>query len=119
MLHVTFVRISEEGASRLRSWLASLGSRRAELAESYRRQNTRHERFYLLPGEDGPTLVVVSESSNFDEGAREFLRSEHPIDREFKQIIQDGQGRELDAERVYDSRDFVSDPAEVFSGEEE
>lgn len=109
MLHVTFVRMSEEGTSRLRSWLASLGERRTELAESYRRQHTRHELFHLLPGKDGPTLVVVTESSDFQEGAREFLRSEHPIDREFKQIIQDGRIDEPAVELLYDSRDFIDD----------
>jgi len=46
MLNATFARVSEEDLPRLRSWLAGLDARRDELAESYRREGTRHELFF-------------------------------------------------------------------------
>ncbi|MGI9556408.1 MAG: hypothetical protein ACR2N5_00540, partial [Solirubrobacterales bacterium] len=64
MLHVTFVRLPEAGVARLRAWLESLPARREELVESYRRQHTRQELFYLFEGKDDPILVIVSDSEN-------------------------------------------------------
>ena len=110
MLKVTFVRLPEEGVEKLKDWLGSLDARREELAASYRRQHTRQELFYLMEGQRGPVLVIVSDSANLEEGAREFLNSEHAIDREFKQLIQEAGTIDPDVELVYDSLDFVQPP---------
>ncbi len=110
MLHVTFVRLPEAGVASLRAWLGSLDSRTDELAESYRRQHTRQELFYLIEGKDSPILVIVSDSSDLAEGAREFLNSGFPLDTEFKRLIQEAGTVDPSVELLYDSRSLVPVP---------
>ena len=110
MLRVTLVRIAEANVPRLRAWLDSLDARRDELAESYRRQHTRQELFYLIEGRDDPVLAIVSESADLEAGAKEFLNSELAIDVAFKSLIQDIGVGEPVAELVFDSRDVLPVP---------
>lgn len=107
LIHMTFVRVAEPQVPRLRSWLEALGARRDELAESYRRQHTRQEHFYLLGGKDARILVIASETADLRAGAVEFLNSELAIDVEFKKLIQDIGVIAPDVELVYDSRDLL------------
>lgn len=103
MLNVTFVQITESEVPRLRAWLDTLSSRKAELAESYRLQHTRQEFFYLIEGREHPMLVIASESADLQSGAKEFLTSELAIDVEFKTLIQDIAVMDPAIELVYDS----------------
>jgi hypothetical protein len=107
MLHTTIARVDEEDVPRLRSWLASLSSRRSELRESYRQQGTRHELFFLVRTRRLPILVLVSEVDNVEQATRSFLHSELPIDVEFKALFQEISPEEADVELLYDSADHV------------
>ena len=118
MLRVTFVRITKAKAPRLRAWLQSLNSRVEELAESYHRQYTTQELFYLVEAKDDLVLMIVSESTNLRVGAETFMTSDLAIDIEFKAFIQDIGVINPPVELIFDSTDLLplpEDPAE--SGE--
>lgn len=107
MLIATFARVDERDLPRLREWLGSLSDRRSELRESYRRQRTRHELFFLIRTERSPLLVLISEVADLEQASASFLRSNLPIDVEFKSLVQDIAHTEGAAELLYDSSDFV------------
>ena len=107
MLHTTIARIDEDDVHRLRSWLESLSSRRGELRESYRQQGTRHELFFLVRTRRSPLLVLISELDDVEQATESFLRSELPIDVEFKTLIQDLSPEAAEVELIYDSASFV------------
>jgi len=120
MLNATFVRVRRSEVPRLRAWLRDLRARREELAESYRLQGTRHERFFLVDvpggpeearGADGPLLVLLSELEDTDRGGTAFLRSRAPLDVEFKTLIQEIARDELEPELLYDSSALLDEPA--------
>lgn len=110
MIRMTFVRVSRDAVPRLRAWLDGLAGRRQELAESYRRQHTQHECFYLLGGDDrdrDPLLVISSESWDLEAGATEFLGSELGIDVEFKTLVQEIGVIDPDVEVLFDSHELL------------
>jgi hypothetical protein len=107
MLQTTFARVRDEDMPRLRSWLAALSSRREELRDSYRQQGTRHELFFLLPTRRSSILVLVSEVDDAEQAASSFLRSELPIDVEFKTLFQGISPEEADVELLYDSAEYL------------
>lgn len=108
MLYTTIARVDEDDVPRLRSWLAGLGARKDELRGSYRQQGTRHEQFFLVRTRDGgPILVLVSEVADAEAAAVSFLRSELPIDLEFKALVQEISPEEADVEQVYDSSAYI------------
>lgn len=111
MLHTTIAHVDEEDVPRLRSWLASLSSRRDELRESYRQQGTRHELFFLIRTRRMPILVLVSEVDDVEQASRSFLRSELPIDVEFKNLFQEISPEEAEVELLYDSTDYLGTAA--------
>lgn len=104
MLHATFARLSEEDVEPLRAWLGGLRARREELAESYRHSGTTHELFFLVRGDDGPILVLISELRDRERSGASFLRSELPIDVEFKDLVQEHTLGPARVEMLYDSR---------------
>jgi hypothetical protein len=107
MLMATFARVNEEDLPRLREWLGSLSERRAELRESYRQQQTRHELFFLIRTERSPLLILISEVADPEQASSSFLRSNLPIDVEFKNLVQDIARAEGAVELLYDSSDFL------------
>lgn len=107
MLYTTIARVDEEDVPRLRSWLAGLSSRRDELRESYRQQGTHHELFFLVRTRRSPLLVLVSEVDDAERAVRSFLRSELPIDVEFKAMFQEISSQEAEVELLYDSAEHV------------
>lgn len=109
LIKMTFIRVSKEKVPRLRAWLDALATRRQELAESYRRQHTQHERFFLVDGEGTPLLVIASESWDLQAGATEFLGSGLGIDVEFKTLIQEIGVIDPDVELLFDSGDLLPD----------
>ncbi len=111
MLHTTIARIDEEDVPRLRAWLGSLASRREELRESYRRQGTRHELFFLIRTRTRPILVLISELADVEHATRSFLRSNLPLDLEFKTLVQEISEMEEDVELLYDSARYVEGAA--------
>jgi hypothetical protein len=109
MLHTTIARVDEEDVPRLRSWLSSLSSRRSELRESYRDQGTRHELFFLVRTRRLPILVLISEVEDVEHATKSFLRSELPIDLEFKSLYKEISLEEADVELLYDSANYVGE----------
>ena len=103
MLHTKIARIDEEDVPRLREWLGSLSSRREELRESYRTQGTRHELFFLVQTRRSPLLILITELDDVARGTESFLRSELPLDVEFKTLFQDLEPEEAEVELIYDS----------------
>jgi hypothetical protein len=111
MLITTIARVEEEDVPRLRAWLAELSSRTSELQESYRMQGTRHELFFLIRTRGLPVLVLISEVENVEQATRSFLRSNLPIDVEFKTLVQEMSPVEADVELLYDSANYVDTAA--------
>jgi hypothetical protein len=107
LLNAAFARIDEHDLPRLRGWLASLSERNSELRESYRRQGTRHELFFLVRTRESPLLVLISELADREEGAATFLRSNFPIDIEFKNLVLDISRFEPQVELLFDSAHHV------------
>jgi hypothetical protein len=107
MLQATFAQVAEEDVPRLRSWLASLSSRREELRESYRQQGTRHELFFLVRTRRFPILLLIAEVDDAERAARSFLRSQLPIDVEFKTLFQELSPGDAEVELLYDSANYV------------
>jgi hypothetical protein len=106
VLQATIARVDEEDVSELRGWLASLSVRRKELRESYRTHGTRHELFLLIRAPE-PILVIVAEVDDDQLAAGSFLRSNLPIDVEFKQLVQSMSPELAEVELLYDSSEFV------------
>lgn len=107
MLHARIARIDPADVPRLRSWLAELGERRAELAQSYRTHGTRHELFLLVRTAREPLLVVIAETESNEAAAESFLHSQLPIDREFKSLVQEISYEEAEVELLYDSSRLI------------
>lgn len=108
MLQTTFAKVDEDEVARLRSWLAELATRRDELRASYRQQGTRHELFFLVRTRRSTILVLIAEVADADEAAERFLRSQLPIDLEFKDLFQEISPAEAEVELLYDSSAFVA-----------
>jgi hypothetical protein len=107
MLHTTIARVEEEDVPRLRSWLAGLSSRLAELRGSYRQQGTRQELFLLVRTRRLPLLVIIAEVDDVEQASASFLRSQLPIDLEFKALYQEISPEEAEVELLYDSSDYL------------
>ena len=110
MLNATFARVSEEDLPRLRSWLAGLDARRDELAESYRREGTRHELFFVIRASPDPIVVLISEVADLEHAVSSFLRSNQPLDLEFKSLVMDIAENESDVELLFDSARVLGSP---------
>lgn len=111
MLLATIARIDDEDVPRLRSWLASLTDRRDELGESYRRTGTHHELFFLIRTRTAPILVLITEVDDAERAAESFLRSNLPIDVEFKSLVQEIELEQTAVELLYDSSRYVDVPS--------
>jgi hypothetical protein len=111
VLHATFARVAEEDVARLRSWLDSLSARRSELRESYRQQGTQHELFFLIRAPDTPILVLISQVENIEHASSSFLRSNLPLDLEFKTLVKEMSQSIAGVELLYDSSQHLAGPA--------
>jgi hypothetical protein len=107
VLQVKIARIDDDDVSELRTWLASLIARRDELRESYQTHGTRQELFLLIRTRLIPILVFVAEVENEERAAESFLRSNLPIDVEFKTLFQEISPEEAEVELLYDSLTYA------------
>lgn len=89
MLHVGFARIRPERESRLRAWLAELGTRRSEVIETFQQETVRHEQVFIVPGEGGPLLVYVVVADDLTHAATVYKRSSLAIDEEHRAVLED------------------------------
>lgn len=87
MLEVSYVAIREDALPNVRTWLASLSRRRAELAELAKAQTISHELARLIKGENGPVLVYVVEASDLDAARAAMRKQTLPIAVEWQQLI--------------------------------
>jgi hypothetical protein len=110
MLQATIGQIGEDDVSELRRWLAILGSRRDELRESYDKHGTRHELFLLIHTHPRPILVIVAEVADDEQATDSFLRSNLPIDVEFKTLVQEISPEAAEVELLYDSSTYFGMP---------
>jgi hypothetical protein len=109
MLNATFARVREEDLPRLRAWLAELPARREELAESYRREGTRHEVFFAIRTRPDPIVVLITEVQDLHHAVVSFLGSHQPLDLEFKSLVQDIATHESDVELLFDSASVLAE----------
>jgi Tfp pilus assembly protein PilO len=110
MLHATVARVDEDDVPRLRSWLAGLSSRLDELRGSYRQQGTRQELFLLVRTRRAPLLVIIAEVEDVEHASHSFLRSQLPIDLEFKELFQELSPEQAEVELLYDSTQYLGPP---------
>jgi hypothetical protein len=87
MMKLAILRVKPEEEARLRSWMAELNRRRAEVLETFTNEGMRHEQAYLLRTSDGPVLIYAMEASDHDRAASAYQDSTFPINREHRQIM--------------------------------
>jgi hypothetical protein len=88
--------------ARLRTWLAELSQRADEVRATFVDETVRHEQAFILHAVDGPILVYAMEAGDFDRGKEAFVRSEHRIDGEHKEVMAECLGDRIDLEPLYD-----------------
>ncbi len=110
MLQVTIGRVDEDDVPVLRGWLAKLDSRRDELRESYSTHGTHHELFLLVRTPTQLLLLLIAEVKDDEQATRSFLRSNLPIDVEFKSLVQKIGPEAAEVELLYDSSTYVALP---------
>lgn len=102
MLRVGFARIRPEKESRLRAWLAELGTREAEVIESFERETTRHEQAFILQGDVGPVLVYAMEAEDHVHAKAAYKDSSLSIDIEHRAMLQECLLERLNVEPLFD-----------------
>lgn len=87
MITTRVLRIRPDKVDRLKEWLAE-GMRRAdEIRETFVNEGVAHEQGFILSTADGPVLVYVVESADYEAARRAFAESPFPIDAEHKAVM--------------------------------
>ncbi|NKC00300.1 MAG: hypothetical protein GKR90_17690 [Pseudomonadales bacterium] len=86
MLHINIYPIRKEKESRLRAWLSELNNRADEVRQTFADESVRAEQAYIVSTSDGPLLIYAIEAENFEQGAKAYASSTHPIDAQHKEI---------------------------------
>src|SRR5262245_56528358 len=102
MLRVGFARIWPDKESRLRAWLAELGSRREEVIESFQRETVRQEQVFIVAGDTGPVLVYAIDAQDLGQATAAYKESTLPIDKEHRAVLQDCLQERLNMEPLFD-----------------
>lgn len=102
MLIVNFARIRPDKEVRLRTWLAELSARRDEVRASLSQEHTRQEQMYILPGADGPVLVVVMEAEDARRAYAAYATSHLPIDVAHRAVLAEALLEPLELEPLHD-----------------
>jgi Family of unknown function (DUF6176) len=102
MLRVGFALIRPEKESRLRAWLTELGTREAEVIESFLRETTRHEQAFIMPSEAGPVLVYAMEVEDPVFAAAAYKDSSLSIDIEHRAVLEECLLERLKIEPLFD-----------------
>jgi hypothetical protein len=89
MLQVAISRVRPEKETRLRAWLAELGSRVDEVRETFRDETVHAEQAYVVPGSEGPLLIYVIEAEDLERGAKAYASSQHRIDAEHRAVMRE------------------------------
>ena len=88
MLIVNFARIHPEKEARLRASLSQ--------------EHTRQEQMYILPGAEGPLLVVVMEAEDVKRAYSAYAASQLPIDVAHRAVLAEVLLEPLELEPLYD-----------------
>ena len=102
MLQINIYRIRPEQEPRLREWLLKLNNRADEARETLREETVRAEQAYIVPSSDGPFFVYAMEAEDCERAADRYMRSEHPIDMEAKEIMRECLDQSLHLSPIYD-----------------
>jgi hypothetical protein len=102
-LRAAWVRPTEE--ARLRQWLAEVsGPRAQEAVTTLVEEGCTHELAIVVRTADGPLLISAMEVGDEDRVDEVFNTSEHPIDKEHKEMLQTSLDSPADADLVLDLR---------------
>jgi hypothetical protein len=102
MLRVWISRIRPEKESRVRAWLAELGTRADEVLATFRDESVRAEQAYIIAGDTGPLLIYVIEAEDPERGAQAYANSRHKIDAEHKAVMKECLAEPLQLVPLYD-----------------
>ena len=102
MLRVWISRIRPEKESRVRAWLAELGTRSDEVRATFVDETVRAEQAYIIAGETGPLLIYVIEAEDPERGAQAYANSRHKIDAEHKAVMKECLAEPLQLVPLYD-----------------
>jgi hypothetical protein len=102
MLRVWISRVRPDKESRLRAWLAELGTRADEVRATFLDETVRAELAYIIAGDTGPLLIYVIEAEDPERGSQAFANSRHRIDAEHKAVMRECLAEPLQLAPLYD-----------------
>lgn len=82
--------------------MAELGSRTAEVRESFAQEGMRHEQVHLLKTNDGLFLIYAMEAADHKHAAAASRNSVLPLDARHKQVMALIMGEPANAELLFD-----------------
>ena len=104
MLRVAIRRIKPGKEQKLRNWLAELNLRASEVRATFKDETVRAEQAYIISSADGPLLIYIMEAQDFCVAQKAFLNSQHQIDHEHRQVIEECLGESLNVAPLYDMK---------------
>jgi hypothetical protein len=104
MIEVVFRKIRPDKVDRLRAWLQELNDRKDEVRQTFEQETVRHERGYILQGEDGPILAYVMEAEDHDKASAAYKASTLAIDQQHQEVMAECLGDPVEAELLYECR---------------
>ena len=102
MLRVWISRIRPDKESRVRAWLAELGTRSDEVRATFVDETVRAEQAFIIAGDTGPLLIYVIEAEDIERGAQAFATSTHKIDAEHNAVMRECLAEPLQLVPLYD-----------------
>jgi hypothetical protein len=102
MLKITLRRILPRKEARLRAWLRELGTRSAEVRETFAQESVRAEKAFIIECPDGAALLYVSEAESLERARSAYASSNLPIDVEHRSVIGECTGKQYDLDALYD-----------------
>lgn len=102
MIKLTIRKVKPGEENHLRSWMAELTRRSAEVLDTFSNEGVRHEQAYLLTTSDGPILIYAMEAADHDRAASAFQNSTLPIDREHRRIMNQVLAETANVELLYE-----------------
>jgi hypothetical protein len=102
MLHVNIYPIKPGKEVRLRAWLSELNNRADEVRATFADESVRSEQAYIVSTSDGSILIYAIEAADFEQGAKAYASSSHPIDAQHREIKLECLETRLDQTADYD-----------------
>ena len=102
MIKVAIRKLKPGQEDQLRTWMAELTRRSAEVRETFAQEGMRHEQAFLLDTADGCVLIYAMEAADHERAASAFRNSTLPIDVEHKRIMAQVLGDSANVELLFD-----------------